>query len=52
MLHSMTEKQRRVGAEDTLTKRAAFIPCAVHGAVRLHLQVVSMLAVQPGYDAL
>lgn len=36
----------------TLTKWAAFIPCAVHGAVRLHLQVVSMLAVQPSNNAL
>lgn len=52
MQHSMTEKQRCVGSADTLTKWAAFIPCAVHGAVRLHLQVVSMLAVQTGYNAL
>lgn len=34
-----------------LTKWAAFIPCAVDSAIRLHLQVVSMLAVQPGNDA-
>lgn len=35
-----------------LTKRAVFVPCAVHGSIRLHLQIVSMLTVQPGNDAL
>lgn len=35
-----------------LTEGAAFVLCAFHGAIRQHLEVEAVSAVQPGDDAL
>lgn len=37
--------------EGRLTEGAALVPCAVHCAIRLHLQIISMLAVQTSDNA-